>query len=160
MRIRDGKIFNRTDQLLPFDLHELQRESTSLDLYAYTWNAPENCLLSVLKQYHAHMLKNDNQFYIVSQKTSVNKCLFEVKSKPQYLCNKPTEVYPTTYDSMYDAIHYGGFDIETGRKANELGPHLLQYQNTAFFSKPENLRAYIPQPKPADPYINTWLNMD
>ena len=98
------------------------------------------------------MLKNDNHYYIVSQNTSDNKYLFEVKNHPQHLCNKPTEVYPTTYDSMYAAIHYGGFDMKTGRKKIELGPHLLQYQNNAF--------RYSPQPKRADPYINTWLNMD
>ena len=140
---------------------ELGCESTSLDLYAYTWKAPENCILSVLKDDYAHMLKNDNQYYIVSQKTSENKYLFEVKNHPQHLCNKPTEVYPTTYDSMYVAVHHGGFDNKTGRKINGLlGPHLLQYQNNAIFSKPGNLYVYSPQYKPADPYINTWLNMD
>ena len=61
---------------------------------------------------------------------------------------------------MYVAIHYGGFDMKTGRKLNELGPHLLQYQNNAFSSKPGNLYVYSPQPKPADPYIKTWLKMD
>ena len=45
-------------------------------------------------------------------------------------------------------------------KINELGPHCLQYQNNAFFSKPGNLYVYSPQPNPADPYINTWLNID
>ena len=39
---------------------------------------------------------------------------------------------------MYVAIHYGGFDIKTGRKTNELGLRLLQYQNNVFFSKPGN----------------------
>ena len=107
------------------------------------------------------MLKNDNHYYIVSQNSSAkNKYLFEVKNNPQNICNKPTEVYPTTYDSMYVAIHYGGFDMKTGRRINKLGPHLLQYQNNAFFSKPGNLFVYSPQPKPADPYINKWLNMD
>ena len=61
---------------------------------------------------------------------------------------------------MYVAINYGGIDIKIGRKLNELGLHLLQYQNNALFSKPGNLYVYSPQPKPADPYINTWLNMD
>ena len=61
---------------------------------------------------------------------------------------------------MYVAIHYGGFDVKTGRKNNELGSHLLQYQNNAFFSKPGNLYVCSPQRKPADPNINTWLNMD
>ena len=61
---------------------------------------------------------------------------------------------------MYVAIHYGGFDIKTGLKLDELGPRLLQYQNNAFSSKSGNLYVYSPQPKPADPYINTWLHMD
>ena len=160
VRIKDGKIFNRNDQLLLCDLDELGCGTTSLDPYAYTWEAPENCILSVLKEDYAHMLKNEDHYYIVSQNTSQNKYLFEVKNNRQNLCNKPTEVYPTTYDAMYVAIHYGGFDTKTGRKLNELGPHLLQYQNNAFFSKPGNLYVYSPQPKPADPYINTWLNMD
>ena len=132
VRIKDGKIFNRNDQLLPCDLDELGCESKSLDPYAYTWNAPENCILSVLKKDYAHMLKNDNHYQIVSQNTAENKYLFQVKNNPQHLCNKITEVYPITYDSMYVAIHYGGFDIKTGRKSNELGPHLLQCQNSAF----------------------------
>ena len=160
VRIKDGKIFNRNDQLLSCDLDEPGCGSTSLDLYAYTWKAPEKCILSVLKEDYAHMLKNDNHYYIVSQNFSENKYLFEVKNNPQHLCNKPTEVYPTTYDSMYVAIHYGGFDMKTRRKLNELGPHFLQYQNKALFSKPGNLYVYSPQPKPADPYINTWLKMN
>ena len=141
-------------------MDEFGCESTSLDPYAYTWEALENCILSVLKEYYAHMLKNDNHYYIVSQNTSENKYLFEVENHPRHLCNKPTEVYPTTYDSMYVAIHYGGFDMKTRRKINELGPHLIQYQNNAFLSKSGNLYVYSHQPKPADPYINTWLNMD
>ena len=52
---------------------------------------------------------------------------------------------------MHIAIHYGGFDMKTGRKLNELGPHLLQFQNNAFQSKPGNLYVYSPQPKPVDP---------
>ena len=107
VRIKDGKIFNRNDQLLPCDLDELGCESKSLDPYAYTWKAPENCILSVPKEDYAHMLKNDNHYYIVSQNTSDNKYLFEVKNHPQHLCNKPTEVYPTTNDSIYVAIHSG-----------------------------------------------------
>ena len=98
--------------------------------------------------------------YIVSQNTSETKYLFEVKKNPQHLSNKPSEVHPTTYESMYVAIHYGGFDMKTGRKINEVGPHFLQYQNNAFFWKPWKLYVYSLQPKPADPYINTWLNMD
>ena len=66
VRVKDGKTFNRNDQLLPCDLDELGCESTSLDPSAYTWEAPENCILSVVQKDNAHMLKNDNHYYIVS----------------------------------------------------------------------------------------------
>ena len=62
VRIKDGKIFNRNDQLLPCYLDELGCESTSMDPYAYTWKAHKNCILSVLKEGYAHMLKNDNHY--------------------------------------------------------------------------------------------------
>ena len=110
VRIKDGKSFNRNEQILPSDLTDLECESTSLDPYAYTWKAPEKCLLSVLKEDYARMLKNDNHYYKVRQNNSDTKYFFQVKNNPQRLCTKPTEVYPTTYDSMYVAIHYGGFD--------------------------------------------------
>ena len=72
------------------------------------------------------MLKNDKHYYIVSQNTSENKYRFEVKN-PKHLCNKPTKVYPTTYDSRNLAFHFGEFDMKTGRKIIELGHHLLQF---------------------------------
>ena len=81
-RTKDGEIFNRNDQLLPCDLDELGCESTKLDPYAYTWKTPENCILSVLEENCAHLLKNDHHYYIVSQTTSKNKYLFEVKNNP------------------------------------------------------------------------------
>ena len=49
-RVKGGKIFNRNDQLPLCDLDELGCESTSIILFAYTWKAPENCILSVLKE--------------------------------------------------------------------------------------------------------------
>ena len=73
------------------------------------------------------MLKKDNHYYTVSQKHSRNKYSLEVNNHPQHLCNKPTEVYPTTYDSVYVAIQYGGFHMKTGRESIELGPNFLQY---------------------------------
>ena len=62
VRIKDEKIFNRNDQLLPCDWEKLECESTSLDPYAYTRKAPENCIIIVLKEDYAHMLKNDNHY--------------------------------------------------------------------------------------------------
>ena len=79
VRIKDGKTINRIGQLLPCDLDELRSESTSLDPYGYTWEAPENCILSVLKEAYAQMLENDHLYYIVSQNNSDAKYLFDVK---------------------------------------------------------------------------------
>ena len=112
---------------------------------------PKKCILSFLKEEFVLMLKNYNHSYIVSENHSENKYLFEVKNHPQHLCNKPVQVYSTTYNSMYVALHYGEIDEKTGREINEFGPHLLQYQNNAFYSKPGNFYLYSLQPKPADP---------
>ena len=70
VRIKDGRKINRNDQLIPCGLGELGCGSTSLDPHAYTWTAPENWILSVLRKDYAHMLKNDHHYYIVSQNTS------------------------------------------------------------------------------------------
>ena len=55
VRIKEGTIFNRNDQLLPCDLDELWCEKTSSDSYVYWWEAPENCILSVLEEDYAHL---------------------------------------------------------------------------------------------------------
>ena len=69
------------------------------------------------------MQEEDNHHYIVSQNTLEIMFLFEVNNNPQNLCNKPTDVYPITYDSMYVAVHSGRFDMKTGRGFFEMGPH-------------------------------------
>ena len=107
VRIKVGKIFTRIDQLLLCGLDDRGCGSTFLNPYAYTWKAPEKVRLSILKEESAPMLENDNHLYIVSQNTPENKYLSDAKNNPQHLCNEPTEVCPTTYDSMYVAIHYG-----------------------------------------------------
>ena len=76
------------------------------------------------------MLRDDNHYYIFSQNTSKTKYVFEVKNIPQHLRNKPTEIYPTTYDSKYVAIHHDGFDMKTRRKFIELGPHFCSMRIT------------------------------
>ena len=84
VRIKDGKNFNGNDQLLPCDLNELGCGKISSDLYAYTLKATENWILSFLKEDYAHMLKNDNHYFIVIQNTSENKYFLEVKNHPQH----------------------------------------------------------------------------
>ena len=62
-----------------------------------------------------HQLTMKKRYYIGSRNDSENKYLFEIKNRPHMLCNKPSDVYPTTYESLFVAICYGGFDMKTGR---------------------------------------------
>ena len=114
VKLRDGTIMNRNGQPLPCKLGELGSDSTSLDPYAYIWDNPDKCILTVLKEEYVNMIKNDDQYYLVSRNDSENKHLFETKNRPQKLRNKPSDVYPTTYESLFVAINYGGFDMKTG----------------------------------------------
>ena len=66
-------------------MDELGCESRSLDPYAYSCKTPENCIISVLKEDYAHVLRKDNHYYIVSHNTSETKNLFAVKNYPQHL---------------------------------------------------------------------------
>ena len=170
VRLKDGKVLSYLNLILPCSLDELGCESTSLDPYAYTWDKQENCILSVLKgKETVKMLKNDNRYYIVSESTAESQYLFEVKNNPLHLCNKPTLVYPTSYESLYIAIHSGGFDMTTGRNKNSAGPHLIHYQpndvpqNSKWFNPEHTGNLYLygtDRTGTLDPYDNTWLNMD
>ena len=106
---------NRNEQPLPCKLDELGCDSTSLDPYAFVWDNPDNRILTVLKEEYVDMIKNDDQYYIVSRNDSENKYFFEIKNRQQKLCNKPSDVYPTTHESLFVAIFSGGFDMITGR---------------------------------------------
>ena len=61
------------------------------------------------------MLKQGTIYYIISRPDSTTKFVFEVKNSLQKHCEKPTDIYPTHYDSLYVAIISGGFDLRFGR---------------------------------------------
>ena len=62
VKLRDGTIMNRNGQPLPCKLDELGCDSTPLDPYAYVWDNPDNCILTVLKEEYVNMIKNDGQY--------------------------------------------------------------------------------------------------
>ena len=101
--------------ILPCALEELDCETTSLDLYAYIWDYPDNCVFSVLRTEDVNMVKQDRKYYVISGKDSTSKFVFEVKNNPVKHCEKPTPIYPTIYDSLDMARLSEGFDMETGR---------------------------------------------
>ena len=49
VRMSTGKVLSDSAQVLPWALEELGCETTSLDPYAYIWDYPDNCVLSVFR---------------------------------------------------------------------------------------------------------------
>ena len=130
VRMSTGKVLSDSVQVLPCALEELGCETTSLDPYAYIWDYPDNCALSVLRTGDVNMVKRRTNYYIISGPNSTTKFVFEVKNNPQKHCGKPTDIYPINYDSLYVAIISGGFDLRSGRnlgKERNSATQLLQY---------------------------------
>ena len=113
--MENGKVLSDMGLILPCALEELGCKTTALDPYAYIWDYPDNCVLSVLRTEEVNMVKQDTKYYVISGKDSTSKFVFEVKNNPQKHCGKPTPIYPTNYDSLYMARLSEGFDMNTGR---------------------------------------------
>ena len=76
------------------------------------------------------MVKQGTKFYIFSGPDSTTKFVFEVKNNPQKHCGMTTDIYPTSYDSLYLAMIIGRFDLRS--KSNlcwerNCATQLLQY---------------------------------
>ena len=87
-------------------------------------------MLSVLRTEDVNMVKQGTKCYIISGPDSTTKFVFEVKNNSQKHCGKPTDIYPTNYDSLYVAIISGGIDLRSGRnlgKERNGATQLLQY---------------------------------
>ena len=115
VRMSTGKVLSDSAQVLPSALEQLGSETISLDAYAYLWDYPDNCVLSVLRTKDVNMVKQGTKYYIISGPNSTTIFVFEVKNIPQKLCGKPKDNYPTNYDSLYVAIISGGFDLRSER---------------------------------------------
>ena len=114
-RMSTGKVLFDSTQVLLCALEELGCETTSLDPYAYIWDYPDNCILSIFRTEEVNMVKQGTKHYIISGPDSTTEIVFEVKNNPQKHCGKPTEIYPTNYDLLYVEIISGGFDLRYGR---------------------------------------------
>ena len=53
----NGKVQSDISLILPCALEELGCETTSLDPYAYIWDYPDNCAISILRTEEVHMVK-------------------------------------------------------------------------------------------------------
>ena len=57
IRMSTGKVLSDFAQVLPCVLEEVRCETTSLDPYAYLWDYPDHCVLSVLRTGDDNMVK-------------------------------------------------------------------------------------------------------
>ena len=73
------KVLSDSAQILPCALEKLGCETTSLDPYAYIWDYPDNCVLSVLQTEDVNMVKQGTKYYIISGPDSTTKIVFQVK---------------------------------------------------------------------------------
>ena len=164
VRMSTGKVLSDSAQVLPCALEELGCETTSLDPYAYIWDYPDNCVLSVLRTEKFSMVKQGTKYYIISGPDSTTKIVFEVKNNPQKHCGKPTDIYPTNYDSLYVAIISGGFDLRSGRnlgKERNGATQLLQYISPTENNGFAQLYAYDPKHTSQETSDeDKYLNMD
>ena len=113
--MENGKVLSDMGLMLPCALQKLGCETTSLDPYAYIWDYPDNCVLSVLGREDVNMVKQHNKYYVISGSDSASKFVFEVKHTSQKHCGKPTPIYLTNYDSLYFVRISEGFNMDSGR---------------------------------------------
>ena len=63
--LKTMQIRNVNNFVLPCKVSEEGCASTSLDVGAYIWNQPENCLFKKFRSvYNSHMLKFNDQYFI------------------------------------------------------------------------------------------------
>ena len=164
VRMSTGKVLFDSAQVLPCAREELVCETTSLDPYTYILDYPDNCVLSNLRTEELNMVKQGTKYYIISGPDSTTKFIFKVRNNPPKHNGKPTGIYPTNYNSLYEAVISGGFDIRSGRnlgKERNGATQILQYirptENDGF----AQLYAYDPEHtshKTSDE--DMYLNMD
>ena len=95
VRMSTEKVLSHSAQVLPCAPEELGCDTTSLDPYAYIWDYPDNCVLSILRTEEVNMVKQGKKYYIISGPDSATKFVFEFKNNPPKHCGKPTDINPT-----------------------------------------------------------------
>ena len=114
--MENGKLLFDKGLILPCALEEIDCETTSLYLYAYISDHPDNCVLSALRTEDVNLVKQHKKYYVISGTDSNFKFVLQFKNNPQKHCGKPTPTFLTNYDSLYTAPISEGFDMDSGRK--------------------------------------------
>ena len=128
------EVSNKDRKKLPCLLMEGGCETTTLDSFAYTWDTPENCVMTKNLTQDAKMLhyplttdQKENQFFFLSEFNDTGKGKnIKLKIFPENyeLCGKPERLYKTNFESPF--VNYqGGFAMPGGE------PRTKEYSSNA-----------------------------
>ena len=114
-------VYNWQNIPLSYPLSAAGYDSTSTDPFSYTWDEPNDCLFTTIRNFVAQMIKANDKYCIVKDHKlksaqldfDLQSFMSQIYSKPQFLCARPQIVYRTTYDSLYISFREG-FDMNTG----------------------------------------------
>ena len=109
-------VSNRNKKKLLCLLMESGCETSTLDSFAYTWGAPEYCVMTKMVTKDAKMLhrlltryRKENQFFFLSEFNDTGKEMTtKLKIFPERyeLCGKPASLYKTKFESLF--LNYQG----------------------------------------------------
>ena len=66
VRTKEGKLMSEDGLQLPCPLEEFGCDTTSVDPYAYTWDAPDNCVLAIYRKENFNMIKQGKKTTTIS----------------------------------------------------------------------------------------------
>ena len=142
------EVSNGDRKKLPCLLMEGGCEITTLDSFAYTWDTPENCVMTKILTQDAKMLhdplttdQKENLFFVHSEFNDTGKRMnikLKVSAESYEVCGKPKRLYKTNFESVF--VNYqGGFAMPGG----EL--RITEYSSNAYqFFIDDTSRSLIP----------------
>ena len=117
------KVPNKDRKKLPCLLMEYGCRTINFDSFAYTWDTPENCVLTKILTQDAKMLhypsttdQKENQFFFLSDFNDTGKGMnikHKVFPESYELCGKAEKMYKTNFGSLF-VIYQRGFAMPGG----------------------------------------------
>ena len=141
VRTKDDKVVSKDGLQKPWLLEKLGCDATSFYPYAYTWEAPDNCILASYRKEDINKIKQGkNIYYIVSGRNNTSQCLFEVKTEPkrssvtnQYKYTRLTTSRYTWLSTLVDSIWLLGKEWDSQEEHNTYNTTSHQFRLTASF---------------------------
>ena len=87
--MENGKVLSDMGLILPCSLEEFGCETISPDANAYIWDYPNFCVVYILRTENVNMVKQDTKYYVLSEKVSTSKFVFEIKNISKNIVRSP-----------------------------------------------------------------------